>query len=229
MRLRDLFSIRNEPYCRILKRVMTSILSAQKVSKRSLTLNKSFFLSLVIHLCLIFGITFTTFYKMPLLESSSIINVKFANASEDVIGQEGSSSENISQNTEESDFLSKKEINENNFQAYKVKKLEANSTVNNEEAMYLNLWQRNIESSGDKMISATDKILEDSKVQIMATIDSFGNLIKSEILISSGDRSVDEMAIKILEESAPFAPFDPKMLNEYSFLEIVRDWNFSSN
>ncbi|MDA8933937.1 TonB C-terminal domain-containing protein [Gammaproteobacteria bacterium] len=208
---------------------MTSILSAQKVSKRSLTLNKSFFLSLVIHLCLIFGITFTTFYKMPLLESSSIINVKFANASEDVIGQEGSSSENISQNTEESDFLSKKEINENNFQAYKVKKLEANSTVNNEEAMYLNLWQRNIESSGDKMISATDKILEDSKVQIMATIDSFGNLIKSEILISSGDRSVDEMAIKILEESAPFAPFDPKMLNEYSFLEIVRDWNFSSN
>tara|TARA_B110000027_G_scaffold120714_1_gene134338 strand:- start:1106 stop:1732 length:627 start_codon:yes stop_codon:yes gene_type:complete len=208
---------------------MTSILSAQKVSKRSLTLNKSFFLSLVIHLCLIFGITFTTFYKMPLLESSSIINVKFANASEDVIGQEGSSSENISQNTEESDFLSKKEINENNFQAYKVKKLEANSTVNNEEAMYLNLWQRNIESSGDKMISATDKILEDSKVQIMATIDSFGNLIKSEILISSGERSVDEMAIKILEESAPFAPFDPKMLNEYSFLEIVRDWNFSSN
>ena len=208
---------------------MTSILSAQKVSKRSLTLNKSFFLSLVIHLCLIFGITFTTFYKMHLLESSSIINVKFANASEDVIGQEGSSSENISQNTEESDFLSKKEINENNFQAYKVKKLEANSTVNNEEAMYLHLWQRNIESSGDKMISATDKILEDSKVQIMATIDSFGNLIKSEILISSGDRSVDEMAIKILEESAPFAPFDPKMLNEYSFLEIVRDWNFSSN
>ena len=208
---------------------MTSILSAQKISKRSLTLNKSFFLSLVIHLCLIFGVTFTTFYKMPLLESSSIINVKFANASEDVIGQEGSSSENISQNTEESDFLSKKEINENNFQAYKVKKLEANSTVNNEEAMYLNLWQRNIESSGDKMISATDKILEDSKVQIMATIDSFGNLIKSEILISSGDRSVDEMAIKILEESAPFAPFDPKMLNEYSFLEIVRDWNFSSN
>ena len=208
---------------------MTSILSAQKVSKRSLTLNKSLFLSLIIHLCLIFGVTFTTFYKMPLLESSSIINVKFANASEDLIGQEGSSSESISQDTEESDLWSKKEVNENNFQAYKVKKLEANSTVNNEEAMYLNLWQRNIESTGDKMISAADKILENSKVQIMATIDSFGNLIKSEILISSGDISVDEMAIKILEESAPFAPFDPKMLNEYSFLEIVRDWNFSSN
>jgi protein TonB len=79
------------------------------------------------------------------------------------------------------------------------------------------------------MISAADKTLENTKVQIMATIDSFGNLIKSEILISSGDKSIDEMAISILEESAPFAPFDPKMLNEYSFLEIVRDWNFSPN
>jgi outer membrane biosynthesis protein TonB len=146
-----------------------------------------------------------------------------------MMGQEGSSGESISQNTEESDFLSKKDINENIFQAYKVKKLEANSTVNSEEAVYLNLWQRNIESTGDRMISAADKTLENTKVQIMATIDSFGNLIKSEILISSGDKSIDEMAISILEESAPFAPFDPKMLNEYSFLEIVRDWNFSPN
>ena len=208
---------------------MTSILSAQKVSKRSLTLNKSFFLSLVIHLLLIFGITFTTFYKMPLLEHTSVINVKFANASKDMMGQEGSSGESISQNTEESDFLSKKDINENIFQAYKVKKLEANSTVNSEEALYLNLWQRNIESTGDRMISAADKTLENTKVQIMATIDSFGNLIKSEILISSGDKSIDEMAISILEESASFDHFDPKMLNEYSFLEIVRDWNFSPN
>jgi TonB family protein len=61
----------------------------------------------------------------------------------------------------------------------------------------------------------------------MATIDSFGNLIKSEIIISSGNPSVDRMAIEILEEAAPFAPFDPKMLNEYSILEIIRDWNFS--
>jgi outer membrane biosynthesis protein TonB len=53
-------------------------------------------------------------------------------------------------------------------------------------------------------------------------------LIKSEILISSGNPDVDKMAIDILEEAAPFAPFDPKMLNEYSILEIIRDWNFST-
>jgi outer membrane biosynthesis protein TonB len=118
-------------------------------------------------------------------------------------------------------------IEKNTYQAYKVKKLEANSLVNNEEAMYLNLWQRSIESTGDEMIAANDIDYTNSRVQIMATIDSFGNLIKSEILISSGIGAVDRMAITILEEAAPFAPFDPKMLNEYSVLEIVRDWNFS--
>jgi outer membrane biosynthesis protein TonB len=61
----------------------------------------------------------------------------------------------------------------------------------------------------------------------MATIDSFGNLIKSEVLISSGNIALDKMALNILIEAAPFAPFDQKMLNEYSVLEIVRDWNFS--
>ena len=52
-------------------------------------------------------------------------------------------------------------------------------------------------------------------------------LIKSEILISSGNASVDKMAIDILEKAAPFAPFDPQMLNEYGILEIIRDWNFN--
>ena len=63
----------------------------------------------------------------------------------------------------------------------------------------------------------------------MATIDVYGNLVKSEILISSGDKAIDEMAINILKESAPFAPFNETMSNEYSVLEIVRDWNFSIN
>ena len=66
-----------------------------------------------------------------------------------------------------------------------------------------------------------------SMVQVMATIDSFGNLIKSEILISSGNATVDKLAIDILEKAAPFAPFDPLMLNEYGILEIIRDWNFN--
>ncbi|MDA8604817.1 hypothetical protein N9L25_01220 [Gammaproteobacteria bacterium] len=206
---------------------MSSVLLSPKTSKRSLTLNKSFLLSLTLHTLLIFGVTFTTFYKLPLLENSPIINVKFANSSQDSFGNVGQSSTEVSSNSDSTESLISKEINRSSYKAQKIKKLEANSLVTSEEAMYLNLWQREIESTGDELITSKDIDYSDSKVQIMATIDSFGNLIKSEIIISSGNPSVDRMAIEILEEAAPFAPFDPKMLNEYSILEIIRDWNFS--
>ena len=207
---------------------MCSILLNQKTSKRSLTLNKSFVLSLIFHTLLIFGVTFTTFYKLPLIENSPIINVKFANSSQDSFGNVGQSSTAVSNINESQESLITKESNRSVYQAQKIKKLEANSLVSTEEAMYLNLWQRDIESTGDELIASKNIDYSDSRVQIMATIDSFGNLIKSEILISSGNRDVDRMAIDILEEAAPFAPFDPKMLNEYSILEIIRDWNFST-
>jgi TonB family protein len=208
---------------------MSSILLNQKTSKRSLTLNKSFVLSLTFHTLLIFGVTFTTFYKLPLIENSPIINVKFANSSQDSFGNVGQSSTAVSNINESQESLITKESNRSVYQAQKIKKLEANSLVSTEEALYLNLWQRDIESTGDELIASKNIDYSDSRVQIMATIDSFGNLIKSEILISSGNPNVDRMAIDILEEAAPFAPFDPKMLNEYSILEIIRDWNFSTN
>ena len=206
---------------------MSSVLLSPKTSKRSLTLNKSFILSLTFHTLLIFGVTVTTFYKLPLLENSPIINVKFANSSQDSFGKVGQSSTEVSSNSDSQESLISKQTNKSSYKAQKIKKLEANSLVTSEEAMYLNLWQREIESTGDELILSKDIDYSDSKVQIMATIDSFGNLIKSEIIISSGNLNVDRMAIEILEEAAPFAPFDPKMLNEYSILEIIRDWNFS--
>lgn len=206
---------------------MSSISANQRVSKRSLTLNKSFLLSIFFHTVLIFGVTFTTFYKIPLIDESPIINVKFANSSQDSIGElnESANSTFESNNSKEDTFT--KKVERKIYQDQKIKKLEANSTVTNEEAMYLNLWQREIESIGDELIAANDIEYTNSKVQVMATIDSFGNLIKSEILISSGNTYVDKMAIDILEKAAPFAPFDPKMINEYGILEIIRDWNFT--
>ena len=165
---------------------------------------------------------------MPLLKDSPIINVKFANSNQDImtntnIGNTQDFSKDLS-STEDGKMNSSNKMS----QSFKIKKLEANSIVNSEEAVYLNLWQRQIESTGDNIISE-NKNYFNGKVQIMATLDTYGNLINSKILISSGNSTIDEMAIKILKESAPFAPFNKSMSNEYSVLEIVRDWNFSSN
>lgn len=208
---------------------MNSIVSSSRtISKKSLTFNKSFFISITIHILIIFGISITTYYKIPLFNETPIINVKLANSDQDLmtdlINRElQNSKKNLS-------TLSKGTIETSNniSTSYKVKRLQANSIVNSEEAVYLNLWQREIETAGDKIIASNQSSLSGT-VQIMAKIDIYGNLVSSEILISSGNTLVDQMAISILNESAPFAPFNETMSNEYSLLEIVRDWNFSPN
>ena len=204
------------------------ILNDQITSKRALTFNKSFLISLVIHVFLVFGITFTTFYEIPFLKDSPIINVKFANSSQDLVGLDSKKS-NSTFTKVIGDDLSSKKIQKDSFsQSYKIKRLQANSNLNNAEAVYLNLWQRKIESIGDEVISLSGKNFENKKVQIAAKIDSQGNLIDSVILISSGNTEIDNMALNILIQASPFEAFERSMLNDYDVLEIVRDWNFST-
>jgi outer membrane biosynthesis protein TonB len=207
---------------------MSSFSATKNISKRSLTFNKSFMISLIIHIFLIFGISITTYYKLPIFKESPIINVKFANSNQDFMTQTNAGDMNNVEKDLSSSIDGNISSSKNISQSFKIKKLQANSVVNSEEAAYLNLWQRQIETKGDKLISES-KNLFDGKVQIMATIDIYGNLIDSKILISSGNQLIDDMAINILRESAPFAPFNKTMSNEYSVLEIIRDWNFSKN
>jgi len=206
---------------------MNSLSSTKNISKRTLTFNKSFLISVLIHAFLIFGLSITTYYKLPIFKESPIINVKFANSSQDFLTNSNiGNMENLEKelsSSVEGNMSSSKSIS----QSFKIKKLQANSMVNSEEAVYLNLWQRQIETKGDNLISESKNIF-DGTVQIMATIDVYGNLIDSKILISSGNNLIDDMAINILRESAPFAPFNKTMSNEYSVLEIIRDWNFSN-
>ena len=208
---------------------MSLLSSATKnTSKRTLTFNKSFLISLFIHIFLIFGISITTYYKLPIFNESPIINVKLANSNQDYMTNASSNSFQQFKKNISSQALGEIETPKNLSKSFKIKKLQANSVLNSEEAVYLNLWQRKIETTGDKIISNKENYL-DGKVQIMAIIDMNGNLLNSKILISSGNKLIDEMAIHILEQSAPFAPFNTDMSNQYSVLEIVRDWNFSSD
>jgi hypothetical protein len=208
---------------------MSLLSSATKnTSKRTLTFNKSFLISLFIHIFLVFGISITTYYKLPIFNESPIINVKLANSNQDYMTNTSSNSFQQFKKNITSQALGEIQTSKNLSKSFKIKKLQANSVLNSEEAIYLNLWQRKIETTGDKIISNKENYL-DGKVQIMAIIDMKGNLLNSKILISSGNKLIDEMAIHILEQSAPFAPFNTDMSNQYSVLEIVRDWNFSSD
>ena len=169
---------------------MSSFSATKNISKRSLTFNKSFMISLIIHIFLIFGISITTYYKLPIFKESPIINVKFANSNKDYMTQTNTGDMNNLEKDLSSSIDGNISSSKNISQSFKIKKLQANSVVNSEEAVYLNLWQRQIETKGDKLISES-KNLFDGKVQIMATIDIYGNLIDSKILISSGNQLID--------------------------------------
>ncbi len=201
-----------------------AILQNKKVSRR-LDMNKSIYISIGIHLLIIFGITFVNIYDLPTFDDSPIINVRLANAP---VEQDGF----LSMNEETVEAFSQETLDSNlkrtemRAESYKVKRLEANSEVNSSEAFYLNAWQRRVETTGDSMILSSDYSLTNQTVRLMATVDSFGNLLKSEILISSGNQETDMLALKILKESAPFNSFDAEMQKGYKVLEIVRDWNF---
>ena len=207
---------------------MSSLSHNHNISRRSLTFNKSFIISVIIHLLIIFGISITTYYKLPIFKESQIINVKFANSNQDSVIKTNNLADSESNQDLTSMNIENNKKSNNISQSFKIKKLKSNSKVNSDEAIYLNLWQRKIESTGDNVISNEENVLN-GKVQILASIDLNGNLVNSKILISSGNVIIDNMAIKILEDAAPFSPFNETMSNEYSVLEIVRDWNFSSN
>ena len=207
---------------------MSSLSHNHNISRRSLTFNKSFIISVIIHLLIIFGISITTYYKLPIFKESQIINVKFANSNQDSVIKTNNLADSKSNQDLTSMNIENNKKSNNISKSFKIKKLKSNSKVNSDEAIYLNLWQRKIESTGDNVISKEENVLN-GKVQILASIDLNGNLVNSKILISSGNAIIDNMAIKILEDAAPFSPFNETMSNEYSVLEIVRDWNFSSN
>ena len=207
---------------------MSSLSHNHNISRRSLTFNKSFIISVIIHLLIIFGISITTYYKLPIFKESQIINVKFANSNQDSVIKTNNLADSKSNQDLTSMNIENNKKSNNISKSFKIKKLKSNSKVNSDEAIYLNLWQRKIESTGDNVILNEENILN-GKVQILASIDLNGNLVNSKILISSGNAIIDNMAIKILEDAAPFSPFNETMSNEYSVLEIVRDWNFSSN
>ena len=201
-----------------------AILNNKKVRRR-LDISKSTYISIGVHLLVIFGITFSNVYDLPTFDDSPIINIRLANSSIEQDGFLSMNEEAIDTFSPESSdsALTRKDMR---AETYKVKRLEANSEVNSSEAFYLNSWQRKVETIGQSLIVASDYTSSNQTVRLMATVDSFGNLLKSEILISSGDQETDKLALQILQESAPFRPFDEDMQKGYKILEIVRDWNF---
>ena len=189
---------------------------------------QSMFTSLIFHGIVMFGISFVVIQQPWEFNEEAIVNIRFANEEFDMQGNSNSGFDSIQRNNQQAAMVTR-DSNPQDQSQLRVRRLESNSTLESYETIYLNAWQRQVETTGYFQISQKDIIQGNFKVQIRSTIDSMGNLIRADILKSSGNSSMDALALKILQQAAPFEPFPVDMAANYQQLEIIRDWNFTNS
>ena len=189
---------------------------------------KSMLVSLMLHGVIIFGVSFVVIQQPWEFNEDAIVNIKFADGEFDMQGSSVNGFESLQQNSQKTAMISR-DANLQDQSQLSVRRLESNSTMESFETIYLNAWQRQVETAGYYEISRSDMIQGDFRVQIKSIIDHKGNLIDADILQSSGNSMLDALALKILYQSAPFEPFPNEMVDNYQQLEIIRDWNFSNS
>ena len=189
---------------------------------------QSMLVSLIFHGVVIFGISFVVMQQPWEFNEEVIVNIRFANEEFDMQGSSNNGLDSLQKNNQQVAMVSKDSSSQDQSQ-FSVRRLESNSTLESYETIYLNAWQRKVETAGYYEISRKDITQGNFKVQIRSIIDSMGNLIGADILKSSGNSSMDALALKILQQSAPFEPFPQDMAVNYQQLEIIRDWNFTNS
>jgi len=189
---------------------------------------QSMLASLIFHGVVIFGISFVVIQQPWEFNKEAIVNIKFADGEFDMQGGSLDGKEFIQQTTQQAAMVSQ-DVNLKDESQFSVRRLESNSSLQSFETIYLNAWQRQVETEGYYEISRSDIIQGNFRVQIKSIIDHMGNLIDADILQSSGNSMLDALALRILYQSAPFEPFPEDMVANYQQLEIVRDWNFTNS
>ena len=194
--------------------------------KNRVSLRKSFLLSTVIHIFLIFGISFIIVYRQPLFESAPVVNIKLANSDIDQDPNFIPQSKILSNG--DGAESSEESLNQTNQKTLRVKMLDANSEQSTIEAKYLNAWQRKIERVGHSLLKKEYPQLNLTQLRLIVSIDSLGNLIETRIIDSSGNPDIDAIAQEIVKLASPFEPFSSEMMSEYEILQVDRIWKFGS-
>jgi protein TonB len=94
----------------------------------------------------------------------------------------------------------------------------------------MDAWRAKVESVGNfnypseaKRRHLTGNLLLD------VALNADGSINEIAIRRSSGQKILDDAAIRIVELAAPFAPFPPEIRSELDILHITRTWKFNES
>ncbi len=103
------------------------------------------------------------------------------------------------------------------------------STREYKYANYLDAWRRKVERIGNINYpdEARRKKLYGNLVLLVA-LRADGTIVEIKVRRSSGHKTLDDAAIRIVRLAAPYAPFPTEIRKETDILDITRTWQFLS-
>lgn len=96
-------------------------------------------------------------------------------------------------------------------------------------ANYVEDWRHRVEDIGNRNYppEARQQNLFGS-LELLVTIRADGALLDVRVLRSSGTAVLDEAALRIVRQAAPYPPFPSTLAAEYGSLQVVRKWTFTT-
>ncbi|MEJ2576452.1 MAG: energy transducer TonB [Gammaproteobacteria bacterium] len=103
------------------------------------------------------------------------------------------------------------------------------STQEYKYAAYLEAWRKKVERIGNLNYpeEAKRKSLY-GNLMLHVAVRADGSVERIRLVRSSGHKTLDDAAMRIVELAAPFAPFPPDIRAEVDVLDITRTWQFLS-
>ncbi|WP_432471682.1 TonB family protein [Amphritea sp. HPY] len=112
----------------------------------------------------------------------------------------------------------------------RVKRLTSASTRSHSDAVYLDNWRKKIEATGNLNYpeQARRQQLYGS-LRLMVSVLPDGSVKEIRILHSSGNKVLDDAAVRIVQMASPFQQFPIEMRKNTDILEIIRTWKFEKS
>ena len=121
------------------------------------------------------------------------------------------------------DLAPRKKLNTN-----RVKTISAN-TKDYEYRLYFEAWRQKVERIGALNYPEVAKLANLGALRLTVSLNKEGNIEEIIVNKTSGNKDLDEAAIKIVRLGEPYAVFSPKMQKEVDLINITRTWKFTED
>ena len=121
------------------------------------------------------------------------------------------------------DLATRKKLSTN-----RVKTISA-STKDYEYRLYFEAWRQKVERIGALNYPESAKAGNLGALRLTVSLNKEGNIKEIIINKTSGNKELDEAAIKIVRLGEPYAVFSPKMQKEVDLINITRTWKFTED